>query len=197
MRSFLSNIEIMRLRLGIGFHTRSRGDDARSAAVCHPMNRERTIPLARPPKLSRSRRLTVYGIGFAVWFSGAVWVLLHYFYMREGPFGPAPHPMEFWSLGFHGAAAFASLWLFGLLWGIHVPIGWHGARRRWSGSAMFTVTAWLILSGYLLYYLGNQELMSTVAVLHWSVGLATPAPFFLHRFARERRRSVAQQLRVW
>jgi hypothetical protein len=160
------------------------------------MSGERNIPLPRVPKLSRVRRLAVYGIAFAVWLTGAVWVLLHYFFMRQGPFGPSPHPVEFWSLVSHGAAAFASLWLFGLLWGIHIPIGWRSSRRRWSGGAMFAVAAWLILSGYMLYYVGSEQWMSAVAVLHWAFGLAAPALFLLHRFARERR-TAAQRLRVW
>jgi|SRR6185369_2512954 predicted MFS family arabinose efflux permease len=151
--------------------------------------RAQEFPFLRPPKFSRSRRLMIYGIAAAVWLTGAVWVVLHYFFISEGPFGAAPHPLEFWSLVSHGAAAFAALWLFGLLWGVHVPIGWRLQRRRWSGGVMFGLAAWLILSGYLLYYVGNDQVMSVVAILHWSLGLAAPLLFLLHRFARERPRS--------
>ena len=155
---------------------------------------ERNFTLLRPPKLSRRRRLLVYGIAGAVWLTGALWVLLHYFFMRQGPFGSAPHPLEFWSLVTHGAAAFASLWMFGLLWGVHVPIGWRMRRRRWSGGAIFGFTVWLILSGYMLYYVGNDEVMSVVAILHWSFGLGAPIFFLLHRFAREPYRSFGAEV---
>jgi hypothetical protein len=158
------------------------------------MTRELAFSILRPPKLSRTRRLLVYGIGTAVWLTGALWVVLHYFFMRQGPFGSSPHPLEFWSLVSHGAAAFASLWLFGLLWGVHVPIGWRMARRRWSGGAVFGLTVWLIVSGYMLYYVGIDEVMSVVGILHWSLGLAAPAFFLLHRFARERRRGLITQI---
>ena len=40
-------------------------------------------------------------------------------------------------------------------------------------------------SGYLLYYLGSDELISSVSVLHWSIGLASVALFFFHRLARD------------
>ena len=50
---------------------------------------------------------------------------------------------------------------------------------------MFGVTAFLVVSGYLLYYLGNAEMVSVVAVLHWAVGLGCPALFLLHRFGRD------------
>ena len=142
-------------------------------------------PAARAPALSRSRLLTVYGISFGIWASGALWLLLHYFFEQEGQFGPAPHPLEFWSIAAHGAFAFATLWLLGLMWSVHIPAGWRSIRRRWSGSIMFGCAAFLVISGYLLYYLGDADMIPIVAVLHWAVGLACPALFVLHRFARD------------
>lgn len=139
----------------------------------------------RAPELSRSRALTVYAISLGLWLTGAVWLLSHYFLVYEGPFGPNPHPLEFWSIAAHGAFGFASLWLFGLLWSVHIPAGWRSVRRRWSGGVMFVLTAFLVVSGYLLYYLGSAEVISVVAALHWAVGLACPALFLLHRFSRD------------
>ena len=149
----------------------------------------------RPPQLSRRRRMIVYGIAGGVWLSGSLWIVFHYFLMSEGDFGPAPHPLEFWWLALHGAFAFASLWLWGLLWAIHIPIGWRMSRRRWSGGIMFGVAAWLVLSGYALYYAGNEELMSISAILHWSIGLAAPVLFFLHHFAREPKHAHGKNIR--
>lgn len=139
----------------------------------------------RAPQLSRGRLLSVYTVSLGLWMSGAVWLIAHYLLVYEGEFGPLPHPLEFWSIAAHGAFGFASLWLIGLLWSVHVPAGWRSLRRRWSGSVMFGVAAFLILSGYLLYYLGNAEVISVVAALHWAVGLACPALFLLHRFSRD------------
>ena len=104
---------------------------------------------------------------------------------RRDEFGPLPHPLEFWSIAAHGAFGFASLWLFGLLWSVHIPAGWRSLRRRWSGSVMFGVTAFLVLSGYLLYYLGDPDLRAVLAVVHWAVGLGCPVLFVLHRFSRD------------
>ena len=149
------------------------------------MSRHPATPPRRPPLLSRERRLVVYGIGVGVWLSGALWVLAHYFLVSEGEFGTTAHPLEVWSLAGHGAFAFAALWLFGLLWGVHVTAGWKTSRRRWSGGFMFGLMVWLILSGYLLYYVGSDELMSVIMLLHWTTGLAAPIPFLLHRFASQ------------
>jgi hypothetical protein len=139
----------------------------------------------RPPRLSRRRELVVYGIAGGVWLTGAVWLLLRYFFTSEGEFGRAPHPLEFWSLATHGAFAFLSLWLFGLLWGVHIPSGWRSHRRRWTGSLLFALFAWLSVSGYLLYYLGDERLRDAAILLHWVVGLPGPAAFLAHRFATD------------
>jgi len=137
----------------------------------------------RPPRLSRKRRFAVYAVALGIWATGAAWIVLHYFFARETEFGTSPHPLEFWSRAAHGAFGFASLWLFGLLWGSHMTDGWRSLRRRWSGSLMFVLFAWLVGSGYLLYYLGNDELIEVTALLHWSAGLLAPLPFLIHRFA--------------
>ncbi len=139
----------------------------------------------RAPELSRSRVRIVYTISLGLWLTGAVWLLAHYFLVQEGEFGPLPHPLEFWSIAAHGGFGFASLWLFGLLWSVHIPAGWRSFRRRWTGGVMFGVTAFLVVSGYLLYYLGMAEVISVVATLHWMVGIACPALFLLHRFSRD------------
>ena len=149
------------------------------------MNMNRPIA-SETPRLTRLRRVVVYAIGGGVWLSGAAWLVMHYFMQRTGTFGPEPHPLEWWSLAAHGAFAFATLWLFGLLWGVHFGAAWRSLRRRISGIAMFAVFAWLIASGYLLYYLGSDESRSAVALAHWAVGLAVPIPFILHRFAARR-----------
>jgi hypothetical protein len=137
----------------------------------------------RPPRLSRQRRILVYAIGLGVWASGAIWLVLHNFFMRETAFGPSPHPLEFWSRAAHGAFAFGALWLFGLLWAIHVPQAWRSLRRRWSGTLMFGLFLWLAVSGCLLYYAGDEWLLATATLLHWVVGLAAPVLFGVHRFA--------------
>jgi hypothetical protein len=132
--------------------------------------------------------LTIYSISLGLWISGTIWLLLHYFFVQDDLFGPNPHPLEFWAIAAHGAFGFASLWLLGLLWSVHIPAGWRSLRRRWSGSIMFGVSAFLILSGYLLYYFGNADLRPTLSVIHWAVGLGCPVVFLLHRFARDRTR---------
>jgi len=138
-------------------------------------------------RLGRTRRLGVYAVGAGVCLSGGLWLLFHYFFVQQGEFGPRIHPIEAWSLKLHGAFSFATIWMFGLLWGVHVTKAWPLSRRRWSGGVMTGVMMWLTLSGYLLYYTGNDMERSIVSVLHWVVGLGCPVAFLWHRFSFRRR----------
>jgi hypothetical protein len=137
--------------------------------------------------LPRARRLAVYAVALGVWASGVGWLVLRYALRREGPFGPETHPLAPWALKAHGALAFAALWLMGVLWAAHLVNGWTAGRRRWSGGVLFGLALFLILTGYLLYYAGDEQLRDVVSKLHWAAGLGTPLAFTLHRFARERR----------
>jgi len=148
------------------------------------------VSVRKSGNFGRSRRWALYIIGIGVWLSGGLWLLFHYFFVEQGEFGPKIHPFEPWSLKLHGAFAFASIWIFGLLWGVHVSRAWPGLRRRWSGGVMTGVFAWLILSGYLLYYVGNENARSVVSILHWGIGLATPICFAFHRLRVRKRQAI-------
>jgi hypothetical protein len=137
--------------------------------------------------LGPARRWALYIVGAGVWLTGGLWLLYHYFLVRQGDFGPTANPLEPWWLKLHGAFAFAAIWLFGLLWGAHITKAWPHKRRRWSGGVLAGVFAFLILSGYLLYYLGDDTLRPLVSVLHWGIGLACPVFFLVHRLRRSRR----------
>ena len=89
-----------------------------------------------------------------------------------------------------GVLAFAALWLFGLLWGVHIVPGWSRGRLRKSGGWMVGSLIFLTASGYLLYYLTDDQSRSVASLLHWSAGLALPALFAVHRVARRRRGSA-------
>jgi hypothetical protein len=136
----------------------------------------------RSVRLGRPRRLGLYVIGLGLWLSGGLWLFFHYFVLRQGEFGASRHPLEPWWLMLHGAFAVATTWMFGLLWGVHIAQRWSLRRRRRSGILLIGLLAWLTLSGYLLYYLGNEHLRAITSWLHWSTGLACPLAFVAHRF---------------
>lgn len=146
-------------------------------------------------RIARRIRWALYGIGIGVWLSGGLWLFAHYFLVKQGEFGPQTAPLEPWSLKAHGAFAFAAIWIFGLLWGLHIMVAWPTRRRRLSGAFLTGAFLLLILSGYLLYYVGGDETRSVVSIIHWTLGLAGPIFYVLHRVRfRVRRRSEPRSM---
>jgi hypothetical protein len=76
--------------------------------------------------------------------------------------------------------------------------GWTSRQRRQSGAAAVAALVWLVLSGYLMYYLGGEQPRLVAATLHWTVGLASPALFVYHglrvRAVRRARQLVDDRL---
>lgn len=145
-------------------------------------------PVKGPIRLTAARRIGVYAVLALAWLSGAAWLGLHYFVRPAGPFGPTASPLEPLVLKLHGAAAFAALWVFGLLWAAHIVNGWTAGRRRWSGAAVFAAMMVLILTGWLLYYGGDETVRGAASLVHWGLGLGGAALFAWHRWlSRDRR----------
>lgn len=137
---------------------------------------------ARPaaPALERGERRAAYALLLGAWASGAAWLAVRYGLPRHGPFGLTPSPLQPWCLVLHGAFAFAALALGGWLAARHVRPAWRTRRSRASGIAMAGSALLLIVSGYLLYYVGGDAGRAILAPLHWSVGLAMPLALLAH-----------------
>lgn len=136
-------------------------------------------PASGRARLSARREALVYIILGVLWASGIGWLLFHYFLGQTTEFGALPHPLESWWLRLHGAAAFATLWLIGLLWAIHVVPAWK-ARRRVSGIVLGALLALLVVSGYLLYYASGDDARAAIALVHWIFGVALPLAVLPH-----------------
>lgn len=143
-------------------------------------------------RLSRNLRRLIYIIGGGVWFTGVLWLLLHHFFMQPGEFGMAPNPVEPWSLRVHAAFAFGAIWLLGSLSAVHIQKGWNSRRKRYSGVALVSIFAVLILSGYLLYYVGEERVRAFLSAMHWIIGIIAPLVYVAHRLARRQSSGTAQ-----
>lgn len=134
----------------------------------------------------RSARLAGWQIwllclsGASLWLSGGVWLLLHYFGQRKGEFGPEMNPIEPWMMKAHGLALIPALLGIGGMFVAHIPKGWGHTRQRVAGIALCSVLAALIASGYMLYYVGDEDLRAWTSVAHWAVGLGLPLIFVWH-----------------
>jgi cation transport ATPase len=139
--------------------------------------------------LSALHRRVAYAVLALVFASGLAHLLVHDYFPARGPFGPAPNPLEPWLLKIHGAAAMATLVVFGSLVPTHIARFWQLAHNRLPGVLFLAVTLLLIATGYGLYYFGGDELRQLARQAHIVLGAAAVPAFVYHswRGAAERR----------
>ena len=140
-----------------------------------------------PIRLSKPVHVAIYVIGLGIWASGCLWLLLDHFFVRTGEFGPEKNPLEPWVLKAHGLIGVGAVFLFGLLWGIHIQTAWPKMRRRFTGVFLTGTLLVLISSGYLLYYVAGETLRQLTSIAHWAIGILLPLLFFFHRLRPRRR----------
>jgi hypothetical protein len=138
------------------------------------------MPNTRSAKLARWQIWLLSVSGTLLWLSGAVWLLLHYYGKVQGEFGPENNPLEAWFLRLHGFTLIPILLGIGGLFIVHFPKGWKDKRQRVIGLGLAVVGGVLILSGYMLYYVGLEWLRDWTSVVHWVIGLASPILFIWH-----------------
>ena len=147
------------------------------------MNRANHSPRHHAHRLVTWQRVALYATGTVLLLTGAAWLLLHY---SLGA-GDIPHPLEAWSLRLHGLAAFAGLFVLGVLAAAHIPQGWRlSHRRRWagqrsSGVMLCVVGALLSLTGYLLYYFASEAVRPALGWAHAFVGITMGVLIASHR----------------
>ena len=143
------------------------------------------MPNTRSARLVRWQIWLLTISGTLLWLSGTGWLLLHYYGQVQGEFGVETNPLEPWFLRVHGFVLIPALLGFGGLMVAHIPKGWKDKSQRVAGIALTAVTGALILSGYLLYYLGIEWLRDWTSIIHWGIGLALPAVFVWHYLGRK------------
>ena len=131
-------------------------------------------------RLGRWHQGAVYGATGALAVSGIVWLVLHYFLSVPGEYGPRPHPLEPWMLRLHGAAAMAGLIIYGSLLPVHIRRAWSIRRNIVLGIALVAFMLLLTVTGYLLYYSGDENVRPIVSAAHWIVGLGAPLLLVWH-----------------
>src|ERR1041385_1836374 len=104
--------------------------------------------------------------------SGLLWLGFHYFLRIDGEFGPQPHPLEYWWLRLHGASAMLSLIALGSVMPVHIRRAWALRRNRVTGVAISALLAFLVLTGYALYYFAGGASRGWISIAHWAIGLA-------------------------
>lgn len=136
-------------------------------------------------RLVRWQRVALYLSGALLLLTGAVWLAVHYS-IGAGA-GELPHPVEAWSLRLHGLAAFAGVFVLGVLAAAHIPHGWRLSQQRgWvaqrrSGLWLCGLGALLVFSGYALYYFAPEAVRPALGWGHASIGVAMGGLIASHR----------------
>lgn len=147
-------------------------------------HRAHSLPTGTVRHLSRWQRLGLYLSVAALLLTGLPWLALHYT-LGAGA-GELPHPLEAWLMRLHGFAAFAALFMLGVIAGVHVPRGWRmSARLRWAqqrglGLLVSGLSGALALSAYAMFYLLPEAWHAPVGWAHAGLGLLLGIALPLH-----------------
>lgn len=143
-----------------------------------------STPLSRPKphgiQLGVWHRRWFHGVSLLLFLTGAAWVLFDWLATREEARADFFQSLEVWALKVHGAAAMAFLVVLGMLILTHIKPGWRMRRNRANGAGMIIIVALLVVSGYGLYYFGDERWRAAASWIHVVIGLAAPALLVFH-----------------
>jgi uncharacterized membrane protein len=74
----------------------------------------------------------------------------------------------------------AVLVLIGMLLNVHVRFAWRARRNRANGSVFLSAFAVLTITGYGLYYAGDERLRAWTSWIHLAIGLILPILLLIH-----------------
>lgn len=137
-------------------------------------------------RLETGPRRALYAAIALLWGTAGAWWLL-----GEGTIGGGM--ASSWSdgrprlLAAHGFAAGLFLLLVGSLWTAHLRPAWRARGHRWSGVALLAIVLGLALSGWGLYYLGEERWREGALWAHGLLGWPLPALVGGHLVAARRR----------
>ena len=125
-------------------------------------------------QLSPRHKRWFYTVNALLFFSGVGWAVCGWFATRDATHADPLHWLQPWLLKLHGAAAMAFLIAVGILIPTHLKRGWQARRNRTNGAFFVTIIALLILTGYGLYYFGDDDWRSVASWVHQLLGFASP-----------------------
>lgn len=137
-------------------------------------------------QLSTRHRRWFYSVAVVLFASGGIWALLGVLANHDETHADFFRSLKPWSLKLHGAAAMAFLVELGILIPTHIKRAWQAHRNRKNGVMLIVVMAVLVLTGYGLYYLGDEQWRSAASWSHLILGLAAPLFLLWHIWAGRR-----------
>ncbi len=125
-------------------------------------------------KLSKYQRIWIYSTFSVLFVTGSIWFILHTLEMRHNDSAPWLSTREITMLKIHGGAAMIFLVLLGTLIPIHIRRGLGKKENVPSGFGVIGAMLLLAVTGYGLYYFGDEHARSLTSSVHTFLGLASP-----------------------
>ena len=132
--------------------------------------------MERSIRLAPSLRWSLYATGLALLASGAAWLCVRY----GIPDASRPRAALSISMRIHGAAAMAVLVLVGAVTALHAKAAWLDRRNIASGVVLAVSLVIIAITGYLLYYVGDEATRVLASAAHWMLGLGAPIALWWH-----------------
>lgn len=142
-------------------------------------------------QLSRRHRWFLHTTSLVLLLTGVAWAWLHRL-DEAGNLGDRWRSLKPALMTGHGLMAAGFVLLLGTLLPVHVRHAWHARRNRGNGAFFLTVVSVLTLSGYSLYYLGDETLRARCSDGHLWLGVVSPLLLFWHIWSGRRAASKAQ-----
>ena len=139
-------------------------------------------------QISPRHRRILHVVSLGLLFSGAGWAWVHGL-DEQGNAGVTLRDLKPWLMKAHGFAAVGFVLLLGTLLTTHIRRSWHARKNRSNGAFFLGAVSLLSISGYALYYVGDETLRNAASQLHLWLGLSSPILLFWH--IRSGRRATA------
>ena len=146
------------------------------------------MSLLRRPAVhfSRTWKGLLYSVLLLSFATGSTYFVLNRWFAITDEFDIVQkHPLQPVLLKIHGASAMIAMIGFGYILATHVHAAWRTHRRRTSGLPLIGCFVLLVISGYGLYYLGDETWRARIAWVHLGAGLALPLTLIAHLLSRK------------
>jgi len=130
-------------------------------------------------QLDRWHRWLFYATGLALFLSGVGWAWLHHL-EDLGAVGPVLRGLKPRLMMVHGMSAVGFVLILGTLLPTHIRRCWRAGKNRLNGAFFLAAVSLLTLSGYLLYYLGDEQWRAAASRFHLWLGVVAPVLLFVH-----------------
>lgn len=133
----------------------------------------------RGQQLHRGHRHILYAACLTLLISGAAWAWIQHLDLAgqaDEQLVRLKQPL----IAIHGISAMAFVLLLGTLLPGHVRRAWQARKNRRNGVFFLASVSLLTLSGYALYYLGDEAWRQTTSRFHLWLGLAAPVLLMGH-----------------